>query len=104
MLNDACRQSIPFLPEGCRMILTDGVAALPPEQIAELLHAVGSFSEFSDDNDAHGEHDFGAFGNNGERYFWKLDYYDQWMQYGSLDPANPAVTTRVLTVLRADEY
>ena len=40
----------------------------------------------------------------GERYFFKIDYYDKNTEFGSPDPADPAVTTRVLTIMRADEY
>jgi hypothetical protein len=28
-----------------------------------------------EDNDPHGEHDFGAFEHEGQRIFWKIDYY-----------------------------
>jgi hypothetical protein len=40
----------------------------------------------------------------GVRYFWKVDCYDRATEFGSPDPTDPAVTTRVLTILRADEY
>jgi hypothetical protein len=66
--------------------------------------AVQSFSNFTKDNDPHGEHDFGNFELQGETYFFKLDYYSLDMESGSEDPADPSVTTRVLTILRADEY
>jgi len=55
-------------------------------------------------NDPHGEHDFGAVEEAGVRYFWKIDYYDRDMTMGSDDPADPEVTTLVLTVLLASEY
>ena len=103
-LNDAFRQRLPRPVNGCRLIVTDGVGSLPPSQFADLLLAVRSFEEFSSDNDPHGEHDFGSVERNGTRYFWKIEAYDEWMQFGSSDPTNPAVTTRVLTVMRADEY
>ena len=38
------------------------------------------------------------------KYFWKIDYYDANLEYGSDDPANDAVTTRVLTIMEASEY
>ena len=36
--------------------------------------------------------------------FWKIDAYDRALQSGSEDPANPAVTRRVLTIMLASEY
>jgi hypothetical protein len=55
-------------------------------------------------NPNHGEHDFGAVDEAGVRYFWKIEYYDRATEFGSPDPADPAVSTRVLTIMRADEY
>ena len=51
-----------------------------------------------------GEHDFGNFEIKGERFFFKLDYYNLEMDGGSEDPADPTKTTRVLTVMKAEEY
>lgn len=71
---------------------------------------VRTFSEFNEGNDPYGEHDFGvvdlaAYSTEvGHRVFWKIDYYDAEGLYGSEDPANPDVTTRVLTIFFADEY
>ena len=50
---------------------------------------------FTDDNDPHGEHDFGAIDEGGVRCFWKIEYYDRATEMGSPDPTDPAVTTRV---------
>ena len=50
------------------------------------------------------EHDFGAIEIDGDRYFWKIDHYDSLMVGGSEDPTDPGKTTRVLTIMRADEY
>ena len=69
-----------------------------------MLLAVQSFSNFTKDNDPHGEHDFGSFEIEGETYFFKVDYYALDMQVGSENPADPEHTTRVLTIMRADEY
>ena len=50
------------------------------------------------------EHDFGKVVIAGVSCFWKIDYYDHTMTYGSEDPANPDITTRVLTIMQASEY
>jgi hypothetical protein len=65
---------------------------------------VAEFKSFTEDNDPHGEHDFGSFDIVGRKFFWKIDYYDRQCQYGSEDPADPEKTTRVLTVTLAEDY
>jgi len=102
-LNDLLRQ-FPFAPAVGQVIITAGVASLPPRDQALLRTKVARFNAFTPDNDPHGEHDFGAIDHAGTRFFWKIDYYDLAMQMHSPDPANPEVTLRVLTVMRADEY
>jgi hypothetical protein len=47
---------------------------------------------------------FGGFVRDDVKYFCKIDYYDADGVYGSENPADPAVTTRLLTIIRADEY
>ena len=100
VLNDNFRST--FL--GGQVVMTAGVAALPLDVKARLILAVQSFSNFTKDNDPHGEHDFGNFEIEGETYFWKIDYYDLDLRFGAEDPSDPEKTTRVLTIMRADEY
>jgi hypothetical protein len=99
-LNDAFRRTF----VGGAVMITAGVEAMPLDQRRSLLQKVRSFDAFSEDNDPHGEHDFGAVDEAGVRCFFKVDYYDLKTEFGSPDPADPAVTTRVLTIMRADEY
>lgn len=99
-LNDAFRRSF----VGGAVMITAGVEAMPRDRRHSLLQKVRSFEAFSEDNDPHAEHDFGAVDEAGERFFWKIDLYDRAMEFGSPDPSDPAVTTRVLTIMRADEY
>jgi hypothetical protein len=99
-LNDALRN---LTGEG-RIFVTAGIAALTPEQQAEIMRRVFTFSAFTEDNDPHGEHDFGSFEYGTRTIFWKIDYYDRDLNNGSSDPADEAVTTRVLTVMLAEEY
>lgn len=101
-LNDQLR-AWPFPPVG-EMVITTGVASLGWKDQAAVLGKVRTFDTFTPDNDPHGEHDFGAFEHSGVRYFWKIDYYDLKQEYLSADPADPRVTRRVITVMRADEY
>ena len=99
-LNDAFRRTF----VGGLVVITAGVEAMLADQRKSLLAKVRTFDDFTDDNDPHREHDFGAVDEGGVRYFWKIDYYDRATEFGSPDPADPAVTTRVLTIMRADEY
>jgi acetylornithine/succinyldiaminopimelate/putrescine aminotransferase len=89
---------------GGKVMMTAAVAALEPFVLAEVLEKVRTFAEFNADNDPHLEHDFGVVTVEGERYFWKVDYYDLSMDFGSEDPSDPTVTTRVLTIGHVSDY
>jgi hypothetical protein len=67
-----------------------------------MLEAVANFDRFDEDNDPYGEHDFGALEIEGERLFFKIDYYDQSLSAHSPDASE--VTKRVLTIMLAEEY
>lgn len=99
-LNDAFRRSF----VGGQVVETPGVVELAEVDRIALLLAVRRFDRFDAGNDPYGEHDFGSVEVGGERFFWKIDAYDRALCGGSPDPADPAVTTRVLTIMRADEY
>jgi hypothetical protein len=99
-LNDQFRKSL----MGGRILMTPGVSTLSSEQTVELLTAVKTFDSFTEDNDPYGEHDFGSIEMHDTKYFWKIDYYDPSMTYGSEDAADASKTVRVLTIMRADEY
>ena len=86
------------------IVLTQGVQAGGIAFLKAAMAAMRSFSDFNPDNDPHGEHDFGAFDVDGERMFFKVDYYDPTMTAHSADPTDPKVTRRVLTVMLASEY
>ncbi|MEZ5846483.1 MAG: DUF3768 domain-containing protein [Geminicoccaceae bacterium] len=118
LLNDQCRSAMGI---ACSLFQTAGIAALSEGLQSRIREAVETYDAFDDDNDPWGEHDFGSFwirggaskeviydkkpdGGGWKRVFWKIDYYDKAVRYGSPDPANPRVTTRLLTIVLAEEY
>ncbi len=99
-LNDQLRQSF----AGGVLVMTAGVIALGPARQLTILHTIAKFDTFDESNDPYSEHDFGALEIEGERLFWKIDYYDRNLSAHSPDPADPSVTTRVLTIMLVEEY
>jgi hypothetical protein len=100
-LNDLCRKAMGVAG---KLFQTSGIDALPLADQSAIREKVEAFNSFTPDNDPHGERDFGAFEHNGERIFWKIDYYARDMQHGSEDPSDPKQTVRVLTIMLASEY
>jgi Protein of unknown function (DUF3768) len=90
---------------------------LPEADQSRLRELVETFDAVTPDNDPYGERDFGAiYGgvdsvwstsrpvDDAVTVFWKIDAYDRPLRFGSEDPADPAVTRRVLTIMLASEY
>ena len=99
-LNDALRTTL----IGGRVMFTPGVAALEPQAQRRIIEALRRYDEFDADNDPYGERDFGMIVVQGHELLFKIDYYDRDLVYHSPDAANPSVTTRVLTIMLAEEY
>jgi hypothetical protein len=93
-VNDAYRRG------GFGVTITTGVREL--EDVAGLLREVRLFDAFTNDNDPHGEHDFGQISWYGEKVFWKMDYYNQAMN-AWCHPLSPKCR-RIITVMLAEEY
>ena len=68
--------------------MTADVYALPDMVKAEALKKAATFDQFNEDNDPHGEHDFGSFELCGRKFFWKIEY--------STARWNTAVKTRAI--------
>lgn len=101
LLNDQLRQNL----TGGRAVITPGIAALGPEAVARLIRTIAIFDDFSHANDPQQEHDFGCFKFDDEvEVIFKIDYYDKSLTFHSPNAADPSVTIRVITVMRADEY
>ncbi|SDE64372.1 DUF3768 domain-containing protein [Rhodospira trueperi] len=100
LLNDRLRRT----RTGGRIVATRGVHALFGSDLGDLLRTIADFDDFGPNNDPYGEHDFGSLQFRGHRVFWKIDYYDHSLQSRSINPASPAVTCRVMTIMLAEEY
>lgn len=99
------------LNDRVRMLKTNGnihwagsLAQEPFDLRMKVLDAVAVFNAFNDGDDPYGEHDFGMVTVDGEGYYFKIDYYDPTMEYGSDDPADPAKTVRVMTLMHTSDY
>jgi hypothetical protein len=99
-LNDEFRRS----GGNGRVMVTRGVLGVGYDFAAQALERVSDFDAFNEGNDPYEEHDYGAFTLRGREVCWKIDYYDAAMEFGSNDPANPDQTTRVLTIMLAEEF
>jgi hypothetical protein len=99
-LNDDLRQYL----IGGLAVITPGVAALGKEAVERIVKAISVFDDFHHANDPHEEHDFGSLEVEGENIFFKIDYYDSNLNGHSPDPADAAVTERVITIMLAGEY
>jgi len=113
-LNDMARRAMGIV---CVVVATEGIRALPEADQSRLRELVETFDAFTPDNDPYGERDFGAIyqGLDGVwsalrpadvavTVFWKINAYDPELRFGSENPADPAVTRRVLTFMLASEY
>jgi hypothetical protein len=116
-LNDLARRAMGV---ACTAVATVGFRSLAEADQSRVRELIETYDAFDEDNDPHGERDFGTIYQLGdgswtterprlrdderERVFWKFDYYDRDLQFGSEDAANPAITRRVLTIMLADEY
>lgn len=94
-LNDEHRRNM----EGCTV--TRGVVAMG-SAANEAFVGVRDYAAFIEDNDPYGEHDFGSLKVDGEKIFWKIDYYDENLS-NWCDPLDPDCH-RVLTIMLAEEY
>ena len=116
-LNDLARRAMGV---ACIAVATVGFRTLSESDQSQVRELIETYDAFTDDNDPHGERDFGSIyqlrdgswtterprsqEHECERVFWKLGYYDRNLEFASEDAANPAITRRVLTIMLSDEY
>ena len=111
-LNDAARSNP---GTGSIANVTIGFQSLSDADRVAALAEITRFSKFDEDNDPYGEHDFGAVYRLAtgawtqerpsdskaisETVFWKVDYYDTDLAFGSEAPWDAAQTKRVRTIM-----
>ena len=106
-LNDAlrtCTDPILRLVINGQLVITRGIHERGDEFFRHAVTAVRAFDDFNADNDPHGEHDMAFLEVEGERIFFKVDYFDPELRHHSADPSNPEITRRVLTIGLASDY
>jgi hypothetical protein len=99
-LNDQLRKN----PQTGIAVITPGIAALGQEAVQRIFRTIAVYDDFRRENDPYGEHDFGAFDAEGQKIFFKIDYFDKRLNMHSPDPADATVTERVITIMLAEEY
>jgi len=95
---------------GGQIALTPGVLALG--DVPTILKQLQNFSSFDRNGDPKSERNFGAFryegspyiSGNGPLIYFQINYYDPALMLRSSNPAEAALTARVLTLMLAEEY
>jgi len=99
-LNDELRQHL----LGGGAVMTPSIAALGPEAVARLVQVISVYDDFNPRNDPWDERDMGFVQLDDLKIIWKINYFDKSLTHHSPDPADPSVTERIITLMRADEY
>ena len=91
-----------------QIVMTRAVAALSPAWMVRLMQAIQQFSDFNEDNDPYGDHSFGAVeitvGGETKTIWFKIDLYEENLEYGAEDPPDLEQTKRVMTILFPSDY
>lgn len=100
-LNDRCRQGIDrtariMVTRTCLGTFASGDRAMEIVVQARLFAAVRRHV-FTEEDAA--ERDRGNFEFEGTTVYFKIDYYDAALEYGSEDPSDASKTRRVLTIM-----
>jgi len=99
-LNDRCRQGLDrtariLITRACLGTFADSRAAEIVAQ-AEIVSALRVYHFRDVEAD---ERDRGNFEFRGTTVYFRIDYYDAAMEYGSEDPADAGQTRRILTIM-----
>ena len=104
-LNDQFRQSIGTASPLGKIYMTAGVVALGEPFGLRTIAAIKAFDAFTSDIDPHNEHDMVRVTVDAVIVWGKIDYFSSDdPDLGSEDPADPAKTERVMTIMLPEEY
>ena len=103
-LNDRCRQGLDrtariLITRACLGAFADNRTAEIVAQ-AEILSALRGYQFRDAEAD---ERDRGNFDYRGTTVYFRIDYYDAAMEYGSEDPADASQTPRMLTIMLRED-
>lgn len=104
--NNPFGSDITVITHGLNAAIEEAASDLTPEWFlrGQIRKIVAEFDDFTPDNDPYGERDFATFSWNGIICFWKIEYYNTDLTSGSPDPADPGLTSRVLTIGRFSDW
>ncbi len=84
--------------------ITPGVAALGQAAVERIVKRIAVYDRFlSRERSIRGAR-FRCVRDRRVRVLFKIDYFDKILQHVSPDPADPAVTEQVITIMLAKEY
>lgn len=90
---------------GGQVTMTASMLELGSTIVKEITKAVRDFQDFNENNDPHGEHDFGVVEvSKGRKFYFKIDYYNDSYEHRSADPTNTKITNRVMTIAPVRDY
>lgn len=105
-LNDRARQG---LDRNARIIFTRACLAefCSDDTVSALVTQADPMKTMRQhifDDDAHGERDMGFITFRDKPAWFKIDYYDADLAYGSEDPADASITRRIITIMLPGDY
>lgn len=103
-LNDRCRQGFDrtariTVTRTCLATLSNGTLASEAVAQALLLQELRRY-RFAEDCP---ERDRGSFTIDNTEVYFRIDYHDATLEWGSEDPANASLTIRVLTLMLRED-
>lgn len=105
-LNDQLRTT--FAGVGGRVVISQHISRLSPQIKNKIFNLVKSFNAFNPELDNNDLHEQGKIPvvENGLTINFNIEYAERnvpYISYGSEDPSNPKITTRILAISLEDD-